>query len=192
MNWPWTNKEKELQKLLKESENSFAVEIKDIDDFFDQIKNRKSSFWEDLWFNISYSSKEFTWKVYRWFKPCHQRIRKVIPNRWIDLPDLTLSINFEIIKSYVEEEMDNVSWEHHEKYIEVANWLRSSYEYITKGRLELQKQFDKELEIASSSSKKGIPYKERYGETNRIEALIDEKDKEVLIGLANYRQYLWS
>jgi hypothetical protein len=70
--------------------------------------------------------------------------------------------------------------------------LRTSYEYITKGRLELQKQFDKELEIASSSSKKGIPYKERYGETNRIEALIDEKDKEVLIGLANYRQYLWS
>jgi hypothetical protein len=177
---------------LKEAENSPAVEIKDIDDFFDQIKNRKSSFWEDLWFNINYNTKEFAWKVYRWFKPCHQRIRKVIPNRWNDLPDLTLSINFEIIKSYVEEEMDNVSWDHHEKYIEVANWLRTSYEYITKGRLELQKQFDKELEIASSSSKKGIPYKERYGETNRIEALIDEKDKEVLIGLANYRQYLWS
>lgn len=192
MNWPWTNQEKELQKLLKEAENSPAVEIKDIDDFFDQIKNRKSSFWEDLWFNINYNSKEFAWKVYRWFKPCHQRIRNVIPNRWHDLPDLTLSINFEIIKSYVEEEMDNVSWDHHEKYIEVANWLRTSYEYITKGRLELQKQFDKELEIASSPSKKGIPYKERYGETNRIEALIDEKDKEVLIGLANYRQYLWS
>ena len=192
MNWPWTNQEKELQKLLKEAENSPSVEIKDIDDFFDRIKNRKTSFWEDLWFNINYNSKEFAWKLYRWFKPCHQRIREVIPNRWIDLPDLTLSINFEIIKSYVEEEMDNVSWDHHEKYIEVANWLRASYEYITKGRIELQLQFDKELEIASSSSKKGMPYEERYGETNRIEGLIDEKDKEVLIGLANYRQYLWS
>ena len=192
MNWPLTNQEKELQKLLKEAENSPSVEIKDFDDFFDRIKNRKTSFWEDLWFNINYNSKEFAWKLYRWFKPCHQRIREVIPNRWIDLPDLTLSINFEIIKSYVEEEMDNVSWDHHEKYIEVANWLRASYEYITKGRIELQLQFDKELEIASSSSKKGMPYEERYGETNRIEGLIDEKDKEVLIGLANYRQYLWS
>jgi hypothetical protein len=192
MNWPWTNKEKELQKLLKEAENSPAVEIKDIDDFFDEIKNRKISFLESLWIDISYTANEWCWTVYRFFNPCHKRIRKVIPRKWTDLTELTLLINFEIIKSYVEEEMDQISWDHHEEYKKVAEWLRSSYEYITKERYELSNEFYKALDEASDSKNRDLPYKERYEETNRIEALIDEKDKQVLIGLANYRQYLWS
>lgn len=190
MTWPWTNQEKELEKRLKEAEEGERIAIKNVDDFFDQIKNRKHSFWEDIWLTIKFRTNDFFWDVYRFFNPCHKRIRKVIPRRWCDLPELTLLINFEIIKSYVEEEMDNVSWDHHEKYTEVANWLRSAYNYITKERLALQKQFDEALEVASNN--RGVEYAERYAETNRIEALIDQKDQETLEGLAKYRQYMWS
>lgn len=192
MLWPWENKTEKIMKTLKKSEQEVPVEIKNIDNFFDEIKNRKISFWKGLWIDISYTANEWCWTVYRFFNPCHKRIRKVIPRKWTDLTELTLLINFEIIKSYVEEEMDQISWDHHEEYKKVAEWLRSSYEYITKGRNELSDEFSKALDEASDSKNRDLPYKERYEETNRIEALIDEKDKEVLIGLANYRQYLWS
>lgn len=189
--WPWNNQEKELEKLLKEAKDGPLYEIKNVDDFFDEIRNKKYTFWEDLWLTIKFKSNDFAWYVYRLFKPCHQRIRKVIPRRWCDLTELTLLINFEIVKSYVEEEMSSVRWDGHEAYVEVANWLNSSYQYITKEREELQKQYDEELSI-SCQKKREIPYHERYAEPNRIEALIDEKDKNILIGIAKYRQYLWS
>jgi hypothetical protein len=186
------DKTEKIMKTLKKSEQEVPVEIKNIDNFFDEIKNRKISFWKGLWIDISYTANEWCWTVYRFFNPCHKRIRKVIPRKWTDLTELTLLINFEIIKSYVEEEMDQISWDHHDEYKKVAEWLRSSYEYITKERNELSDEFSKALDQASDKKNRDLPYKERYEETNRIEALIDEKDKEVLIGLANYRQYLWS
>ena len=189
MMWPWTNQQKELEKRLNEAKEGPFIEIKNVDDFFDQIKNKKYTFWEDLWLTIKFKSNDFFWYVYRLFNPCHKRIRRVIPRRWCDLTELTLLLNFEIIKSYVEEEMDSVVWDQGEHKL-AGDWLRSTYEYITIGRPALQNQFDEAIKIASKE--RSLPYAERYGETNRIEALIDEKDRETLEGLAKYRQYLWS
>jgi len=189
MNWPWTNQKKELERRLKEAEEGPFIEIKNIDDFFDQIKNKKYSFWQECWLSIKFKSNDFFWYVYSLFKPSHQRIRKVIPRRWCDLSELTLLLNFEIIKSYVEEEMDSIAWDQSEHKL-AGDWLRGTYNYITVERPTLQEQFSAALTIASQQ--RSLPYAERYSETNRIEALIDEKDKQTLEGLAIFRPYLWS
>ena len=87
--------------------------------------------------------------------------------------------------------MDNVCWESTESHKEAAKWIRDSYQYITKERVQLQEDFDKALEHSSDNGR-NLPYGERYKVPNEIEALIDKKDTEVLIGLATYRQYLWT
>ena len=38
----------------------------------------------------------------------------------------------------------------------------------------------------------GIPYEVKYGEVNRIEKLIEEKDTEILTQLIARRNYFWT
>jgi hypothetical protein len=192
MNWPWTNISKKLkERLEKKDDLKTFIRIDNLDDWFDEIRNRKYPWYEKVWNKIYVKTNDLAWNIYRFFNPCNKRIRKVIPNTWCDLSELTLRINFEIIKSYVEEEMDQIVWTSDEKHNEVGKWLKESYEYITKEREQLLKDFDKALEY-SSENLRSLPYGERYKVPNELEALIDKKDREILIGLANYRQFLWS
>lgn len=192
MNWPWTNISKKLkERLEKKDDLKTFIRIENLDDWFDEIRNRKYPWYEKVWNKIYIKTNDLAWNIYRFFNPCNKRIRKVIPNTWCDLSELTLRINFEIIKSYVEEEMDQIVWTSDETHNEVGKWLKESYEYITKEREQLLKDFDEALEH-SSENLRSLPYGERYKVPNEIEALIDKKDKEILIGLANYRQFLWS
>lgn len=192
MNWPWTNISKKLkERLEKKDDLKTFIRIENLDDWFDEIRNRKYPWYEKVWNKIYVKTNDLAWNIYRFFNPCNKRIRKVIPNTWCDLSELTLRINFEIIKSYVEEEMDQIVWTSDETHNEVGKWLKESYEYITKEREQLLKDFDEALEH-SSENLRSLPYGERYKVPNEIEALIDKKDKEILIGLANYRQFLWS
>lgn len=107
------------------------------------------------------------------------------------MSELTLSINFEIIKSFVEEEMHMIDWNSNDAHKEVSAWLNASYKYITEERNQLQEDFNRAL-TDSTDNKRGLPYNEKYAEPNRLEALINEKDKSVLIGIATHRQFLWS
>lgn len=191
MNWPWTNISKKLKERLEKDDLKTFIRIENLDDWFDEIRNRKYPWYEKVWNKIYVKTNDLAWNIYRFFNPCNKRIRKVIPNTWCDLAELTLRINFEIIKSYVEEEMDQIVWTSNETHNEVGKWLKESYEYITKEREQLLKDFDEALEH-SSENLRSLPYGERYKVPNEIEALIDKKDKEILIGLANYRQFLWS
>lgn len=191
MNWPWTNISKKLKERLEKDDLKTFIRIDNLDDWFDEIRNRKYPWYEKVWNKIYVKTNDLAWNIYRFFNPCNKRIRKVIPNTWCDLSELTLRINFEIIKSYVEEEMDQIVWTSDEKHNEVGKWLKESYEYITKEREQLLKDFDEALEH-SSKNLRSLPYGERYKVPNELEALIDKKDKEILIGLANYRQFLWS
>lgn len=190
MNWPWTNLYRKLVKLDKEDLATTGVVV-DVDSLFDDLKNYKPSFFERIWNKIYFAIYNLTWNVYRFFNPCHSRLRKAIPRRWNDLSELTLSINFEIIKSFVEEEMHMIDWNSNDAHKEVSAWLNASYKYITEERNQLQEDFSRAL-TDSTDNKRELPYSERYAEPNRIEALIDEKDKSILIGLATHRQFLWS
>lgn len=190
LTWPWTDIKKELNKRMKEVESKDA-KFYTFEEVRESIFKYKPTRWEKFWNTLKFDLHDLTWKVYRCFRPCHSRIRDVIPKRWTDLTELTLIVNFEIIKSFVEDEMRVIDWEHSEETRAAAAWLMSSYKYITEERKELQDN----LEIAYSRidySVKELTYEEKYKEVIQIEEKINDTDKEIIIGLANHRAWLWS
>jgi len=189
MPWPWTNLKKELEKRSKDLDSGKAKTYT-FEEVKESIFNRKITKWERFYFDVKFRLHEMSWTVYRLFKPCHIKIRKSIPRRWCDLTELTLIVNFEIIKSFVEEEMHHIDWDHTNNTKEAAAWLKSSYKYITEERKELEKGL--ELAYSAIDNASRLPYEEKYKDIIRIEERIQNTDKEILIGLANNRGYLWS
>lgn len=146
------------------------------------------------------------------FKPCNQRIRKVIPRTWRDISHLMVDVNFEFIKAFYEDEYkaDIVDWEATEHHSEFAKWLEGAYKYIATDRPQLQKDLDaayptnrlfEELFKPSEDENgrkvlqmvdDGIPYEVKYKEVNRIEKLIDDLDTEILTEFIKRRDYFWT
>lgn len=171
----------------------------------------------DIWDILPYSWQRFYYDhIKTIFKPHHSRLRKAIPRQWSDLTSLIVDVNFEMIKSFYEDEYSKgiVDWEADERHSEFAKWLEASYKYITVERPELQKQMDaaypeanfdnmfvasgedqngrKMYQMKSCEERYGKSYEELYGEVNRLEALIDKKDTEVLTELIKRRDYFWT
>lgn len=179
--------------------------------------NDRFGFW-DIWDLLPYRYQRFYFdKIKPIFKPFHSRIRKVIPRRWSDLTQIIIEVNFEIIKSFYEDEYskDIVDWNSDEHHIKFSKWLESAYKYITVERLELEKQKDNAYPSTSSwddmfykpekdkhgnvtrrmkscEERYGKSYEETYGEVNRIDALIDKKDTKIITDLAKNRNYFWT
>jgi len=146
------------------------------------------------------------------FKPKHSRLRKAIPRQWCDITSLIVNVNFEFIKAFYEDEYIDgvVDWSATEHHKEFAEWLESSYNYITKERPELEKEkdnaypitpnFDEWFEKITNDQGKtlyqmkddGIPYDVKYGEVNRLEKLIENKDTEILTEIIKRRDYFWT
>lgn len=201
----------------------------------DYLREAKLNAFQELNFHIrSWTSKHFgiwdIWDIlpYSWqrfyydhiktiFKPHHSRLRKAIPRQWSDLTSLIVDVNFEMIKSFYEDEYSKgiVDWQADERHSEFAKWLEASYKYITVERPELQKQMDAAYPEATNlddwkgeqhtdksgnvswtmktcEERYGKSYEEVYGEVNRLEALIDKKDTEVLTELIKRRDYFWT
>lgn len=170
----------------------------------------------DIWDVLPYSwQRNWYDKIKPIFKPQNKRLRKVIPKTWTDISGLIETVNFEFVKQFYEEEYVNgiVDWEKSgEHHIEFACWLEETYQYITVGRPKLEKDLDKAYppllpiedmftpheykEDGSVKSYKmidqGQTYEELYGEVNRIEQLIVDKDTEVLTEIIKRRQYFWT
>jgi hypothetical protein len=151
-------------------------------------------------------------KVKPIFKPQNQRIRKAIPRTWVDVTELVVSVNFEFIKAFYEDEFkaDIVDWEATEKHSEFAKWLEKAYEYVTK----IKPQLEIDLQNAYPPSKPieemferipqedgttrmymkddGVPYEVKYKEVNRIEEEIKNQDTEILTELIKRRDYFWT
>jgi hypothetical protein len=160
------------------------------------------------------------WKYYYWdyigpiIEPQNGRYRKVIPRKWVDVSSLIENVNFEFVKGFYEEEYVNgiVNWDAQPEHREFADWLEDTYKYITVERPILVEQMEnaypelpsvkdmfKPCEIDESGKVKmyqmvddGLTYEEKYGEVNRIEKLIDDKDTEVLTGIVKRRDYFWT
>ena len=146
------------------------------------------------------------------FKPKNSRLRKAIPRQWRDISSLVVDVNFEFIKAFYEDEYVDgvVDWSATEHHQEFATWLEKSYKYIVDERPELEKQKDSAYPKSSSiddmfepttdeNGRKmyqmkddGIPYDVKYGEVNRIEKLIEEKDTGILIQIIKRRDYFWT
>jgi len=201
----------------------------------DYLREAKLNAWQELNFNVRYwLNKHFgVWDIwdilpYKWqrlyydhiktiFKPHHSRLRKAIPRQWWDLTGLIVDINFEIIKSFYEDEYSKgiVDWQSDEHHSKFAEWLEEAYKYITVERPELQKQMDQAYPettnlddwkgeqhtdkhgnvswtMKSCEERYGKTYEEAYGEVNRLEALIDKKDTKVITEMVKRRNYFWT
>lgn len=187
--WPWTNLKKELLKRKEDLDLSKSKTFS-IEELMQSIRDNKPSKLKSFFIRAEGNLNEFVWNVYRCFKPCNKRIRNAIPRQWCDLTEFVLIVNFEIIKSFVEEEMDDLDWEIDEKTKEAGIWLRTAYKYITEDRDRLQEDLQLAYDSVDYTSKE--PYNIKYESVIKVEENIDQRDREVLIHLAKYRQYLWS
>jgi hypothetical protein len=172
----------------------------------------KYGFW-DAWDLFPYSWRMTYYdKVRPILKPQNQRIRKAIPRTWVDVTELVVSVNFEFIKAFYEDEFkaDIVDWEATEQHSEFAKWLEGAYEYVSKIRPQLEidlqnaypphRSFDEMFEPKTDENGRrlfqmvddGIPYEVKYKDVNRIEEEIEKRDTEVLTELIKRRYYFWT
>jgi hypothetical protein len=149
------------------------------------------------------------------FSPQNKRYRKSIPRTWSDVSGLIETVNFEFIKGFYEDEYlhGHTDWEGTgEHAVAFAKWLESAYDYITIERPQLEKDMDnaypplrslEEMFVPCETDEKGKvkmfkmverkeSYEELYGEVNRLEQLIQDKDTEILSQLIKYRHFFWS
>ena len=167
----------------------------------------------DAWDLFPYSWRMTYYdKIKPIFKPQNQRIRKAIPRTWVDVTELVVTVNFEMIKSFYEDEYkaDIVDWEATEKHSEFAKWLEEAYEYVTKIRpqleIDLQNAYPPSKPIEEMFERipqedgttrmhmkdDGIPYEVKYREVNRIEEEIEKRDTEILTEFIKRRNYFWT
>jgi hypothetical protein len=149
------------------------------------------------------------------FSPQNKRYRKIIPRTWSDVSNLIEVVNFEFIKGFYEDEYlhGHTDWEGTGGCaVEFAKWLESAYDYITIERPALEKQMDAAYPVLPPLEELFVPceyddtgkvkmlkmvddgrtYEEKYGEVNRLEQLIQDKDTEILTQLVKYRFFFWS
>lgn len=144
------------------------------------------------------------------FKPQNTKIRNSIPKTWCDISELIVRVNFQLIKSFYEDEYTNgtVDWSHTEAHANFAKWLEGSYKYITEERVQLEKEKDDAypnfnfLELFTKSTDSqgrsvftltdNVPYEVRYAEVIRLEKLIEEKDTQLLNDLIKFREHFWT
>jgi len=113
--------------------------------------------------------------------PQHTRIRKAIPRHWNDLDSVLQNVNFEIIKSFYEDEYKQgpVDWEGSGKEaVKFAKWLEASYEYVSSYRLVLEKQIEN-----------AYP---NYRKVEKLEQEMEDMDTKILTELVKYRKHLWT
>ncbi len=167
----------------------------------------------DVWDLLPYR-----WSLYYYdyikpfFSPRNKRIRKAVPRQYRDISSLIVDINFEFIKAFYEDEYNAniVDWEATEHHKEFAEWLTKSYRYITVERSILEnrrdcsypqsKPLDEMFELKTDENGKrvfefkddGVPYDVKYGEVDRLEKEISDKDTEILTELIKRRDYFWT
>ena len=131
---------------------------------------------------IPYQIREFYYnKIKTIWKPQHTRIRKAVPRYWWDLDHVLQVVNFEIIKSFYEDEYkaDIVDWEGTGgDSLKFVKWLEEAYKYITVDRKELEKQIDN-----------AYP---NYKKVDKLEQEMEKKDTQVLIDLVKWRRHMWT
>ena len=184
-----------------------------IDNFlFNKFGTRK--LWQLIPFVPRWADLYYYDKIRPIFVPQNKRYRKAIPRTWTDVSHLIEIVNFEFIKGFYESEYlhGHTDWEGTGSHaVEFAKWLESAYDYITIERPKLEKDMDnayppfrpidewfEETEGTFNGQKlfkmksRKESYDELYGEVNRLEQLIQDKDTELLSQLIKYRYFFWS
>lgn len=134
------------------------------------------------------------WTVYSWFKPAHPMIRKAIPRRWSDLTETMVNVNLAAILQFKEEADGSiVNWDSDEEHRNFKKWLEDAAYYVLYGRKRLEQQlaaaYPKDHSFENPSP---LSYEELYGEVNRLEKELWEKDTQIIKEMIDRRDYFWT
>jgi hypothetical protein len=155
-----------------------------------------------FWFNVKQSIKRgIPYRVREFYRknietiwrPQHSRLRRVIPRYWHDLDHILVQFNFEVIKSFYEDEYVDgpVDWNASKKHKKFAVWLEKAYTYVTKQRPLYQKLMLEAYPTEEESSEERN-YQEMYGKVDYYENLITKSDTIILNELIKNREYFWT
>lgn len=139
-----------------------------------------------------YRFKELVWTIKLFFNPPYPRFCKASPHwKYVDVSELIRSKSFAIIQDFWYEEVVEgfVNWEATPEHQVVYNWLKAAILYIEEERPKLTAEHA--LATSEACRSKGS-YEERFGDANKLEALINSRDTEILHGLATHRDSLWT
>ena len=161
--------------------------------------NKLSLFWYDLKtrikYAIPYKYRDFWYhKVRTIYKPQHSRIRNSVPKHWIDLDGVLITVNFEIIKSFYEDEYKDgvVDWNSDAKHKKFAKWLEQAYKYVAVDRAILENKIENAYPDLSKVKSGKKTYKELYGKVGELEKEMFDKDTKVIYELLKNREFLWT
>ena len=143
-----------------------------------------SFFWKyDVWYPLC-----------AWFNPRQKWLTKLIPNQWMDKPELIKDILFACLVHYVEEEKSinnpdfyetdykegHISKEYFDHCIEVNTDLYSVYNYIKNERPRLELQTEQAWKM------------DNWGDAFKVDSEINDKDVWAMTTIAKYSPYLWT
>lgn len=124
--------------------------------------------------------------------PRQKWLMKGIPSTWSDKVWLIPEINFKMVTHFIEEEkcFDHTDYENSgELHAIFAKELKECYDYIKNERPTLTKQME---DAYPTKELKNLSYEERYGEVNRIEKEIEDKDTKWLVWIVSNRNMFWT
>lgn len=142
------------------------------------------------------------------FNPKQKWLTKEIPNTWCDKVELIPRLLFASLIHFVEKENGlsqlNVNWDDDlkagfisQEYIDNVNKtygeLKDVYEYVKNEREGLHKLLSESYPpFPLPPEMKSMKYEELYGETNRIEELICNKDRWAMHTIVTHVGCLWT
>ena len=134
--------------------------------------------------------------IRRFFRPSHPRFRKAYPrHEWMDISNAVVEVNFAMIQDFWYEEVvcpnAFVDWHSDPQTEEVYQWMQKAINWIEKVKPELEKKAADALSVAHESRGEGT-WEEVYGESNRLEKMIEDGDTAILTKMIEYRPYLWT
>ena len=174
------------------------------------LKDKGIYCWLDL---LPYRYRMLYWETIKpVFKPQHERLRKAIPRTWCDISSLIVTVNFEFIKSFYEEEykLGQIDWKSSKEHAAFERWLKKAYRYITVERPILNTRLDEAyppskpfdemfVTFTDETGRKvhqmvddGVPYKVKYKDVIAIENKISKLDTKVITEMIQYREYFWT
>lgn len=157
-----------------------------IREFIEDLEHRLAR----KWYSLRYRVKTF-------FRPENAMIRKAVPKRYADTTSIILDVNFATILQFKKEaEASCVDWQAHESHAEFKKWLDAACVWINEGKANLEKERDRAYPDRSLSEllkpSNMDEYNDLYKEVNRLEALIEQTDENILVQMMKYRNYFWT
>lgn len=151
----------------------------------------------DIEYRLDRKWRSLRYRVKTFFRPENEMIRKAVPKRYADTTSIILDVNFAIILQFKKEaDASRVDWQAHESHAEFKKWLDSACVWINEGRANLEKERDNAYPSRDISELLELSDLEEcndlYKEVNRLEALIEQTDENILTQMAKYRNFFWT